>query len=115
CQGSKADSAGKRLLLIGHLDTVFEGAGQKFVRQDTVARGAGTADMKGGDVAILLALKALKAAGVLDELRVIVVMTGDEESAGRPLEVARKALVDAAKRSDVALAFEGGDARTATI
>ena len=114
-QGSKADPAGKRLLLIGHLDTVFEGAGQKFVRQDTVARGAGTADMKGGDVAILLALKALKAAGVLDELRVIVVMTGDEESAGRPLEVARKALVDAAKRSDVALAFEGGDARTATI
>ena len=72
--GPKADPRGKRLLLIGHLDTVFEGEGTRFVRQDTVARGAGTADMKGGDVAIVLALKALKQAGALDEMRIIVVI-----------------------------------------
>ena len=114
-RGAKARPDGKRLLLIGHLDTVFEGPGQRFSRQDTVARGAGTADMKGGDVAILLALRALEAVGALDEMVVTVVMTGDEESPGRPIPVTRQALLDAARRSDVALAFEGGDARTATI
>ena len=114
-RGPRFSPKGKRLLLIGHLDTVFEGEGQRFVRQDTVARGAGTADMKGGDVAIILALQALKGAGLLDEMQITVLMTGDEESAGRPLEVSRRDLIDAARRNDVALAFEGGDARTATI
>ena len=114
-RGPRFATGGKRLLLIGHLDTVFEGQGQRFVRRDSVARGAGTADMKGGNVAMILALKALKHAGALDQVQVIVVMTGDEESAGRPLSVSRKDLLDAARRSDVALAFEGGDARTATI
>lgn len=99
---------GPRLLLIGHLDTVFEGPEQGWVREDTIARGAGTSDMKGGDVAMLLALRALAGAGILDDMQVTVVMTGDEESAGRPLAVARAALIDAARESDVALAFEGG-------
>ena len=114
-RGPRFATGGKRILLIGHLDTVFEGQGQRFVRRDSVARGAGTADMKGGDVAMILALKALKQAGALDQIQVTVVMTGDEESAGRPLSVSRKDLLDAARNSDVALAFEGGDARTATI
>jgi len=114
-KGPRFAPGGKRLLLIGHLDTVFEGQGQRFVRQDSMARGAGTADMKGGDVAMILALKALKQAGALDQVQVIVIMTGDEESAGRPLSISRKELFDAARRSDVALAFEGGDAATATI
>jgi glutamate carboxypeptidase len=99
---------GPRLLLIGHLDTVFEGENQRFVREDTVARGAGTADMKGGDVAMLLALRALRDAGLLQRMAVTVVMTGDEELPERPLAVARAALVDAARQSDLALAFEGG-------
>lgn len=107
--------AGPKLLLIGHLDTVFEGEGQRFVRQDTIARGAGTADMKGGDVAMLSALRALNAEGALADSRIIVVMTGDEESAGAPLELARRDLIDAAKRSDIALAFEGGRAARASI
>ena len=114
-RGPRFAAGGKRLLLIGHLDTVFEGAGQRFVRRDSVARGAGTADMKGGDVAIILALKALKQAGALDQVQVIVIMTGDEESAGRPLSISRKDLLDLARRSDVALAFEGGSAASATI
>ncbi|MEZ4457097.1 MAG: M20/M25/M40 family metallo-hydrolase [Gemmatimonadales bacterium] len=113
--GPKFNRNGKRVLLIGHLDTVFEGEGQRFVRSDTVGRGAGTSDMKGGDVAMLLALRALKEAGALDETSVTVVMTGDEEAAGRPVSVSRKALIDAAQKSDVALAFEGGNASTATI
>ncbi len=113
--GPRASPGGKRLLLIGHLDTVFEGPGQRFARRDTVARGAGADDDKGGDVAIIMALKALKHVGALEEMRIIVIMTGDEEAAGRPLSTSRRDLIELARRSDVALAFEGGDATTATI
>ncbi|HJP86665.1 MAG TPA: M20/M25/M40 family metallo-hydrolase [Gemmatimonadaceae bacterium] len=97
---------GKRILLIGHLDTVFEGDGEKFVRLDTLAAGAGSSDMKGGDVVILYALKALQSVGALKGTRIIVAMTGDEEDAGALDRVSRQPLIDAAKRSDVALAFE---------
>ncbi|MBM4185821.1 MAG: M20 family metallopeptidase [Gemmatimonadetes bacterium] len=114
-RGRRATAATQRLLLIGHLDTVFEAAGRPFSRQDTVGYGPGAADMKGGNAAVLLALRALKDAGALDDLVLTAVFTGDEEAAGRPLSVARKDLIEAARRSDVALAFEGGDARTATV
>src|SRR5687768_6110577 len=86
-------SGGPKILLIGHLDTVFEADSpfQKFERLDgNKARGPGVIDMKGGNVIILTALKALKAAGLLDSLHIVVVMTGDEEEGGRPLRVARK-------------------------
>ena len=99
---------GPRILLIGHLDTVFEGEGLGWSVTDSIGHGAGSSDMKGGDVAIILALRALNDAGRLKEMNVIVVMTGDEESAGRPLSVTRAALFDAAKQSDLALGFEGG-------
>jgi glutamate carboxypeptidase len=101
---------GKRVLLIGHLDTVFEEDSpfQRFERQGSRAKGPGVADMKGGDVVMVYALKALHAAGVLDGAQVIAAFTGDEESAGRPLEIARGDLIEAAKRSDVALEFETG-------
>jgi Acetylornithine deacetylase/Succinyl-diaminopimelate desuccinylase and related deacylases len=111
----KGKPGGKRILLIGHFDTVFEGEGQHFVRLDSTARGAGSADMKGGDVIILYALQALRDAGELDDANIIVVFSGDEERAGSPLEVARRDLIEAAKRSDVALAFEGGERGIATI
>jgi glutamate carboxypeptidase len=108
-------SSGPRMLLIGHLDTVFEGAGQGWVREDTIARGAGSSDMKGGDVAIILALRALADAGRLKDMHITVIMTGDEESAGSPLSIARAALIEAARESDIALAFEGGSAERAAI
>lgn len=113
--GSKAGKTPKRMLLIGHFDTVFEGEGQRFARTDSIARGAGTSDMKGGDAVLLYALKALAAHGMLDAMHVTVVITGDEESTGRPLDVARAALIDAARRSDVALSFEGGSRTLASI
>jgi glutamate carboxypeptidase len=97
---------GKRLLLIGHLDTVFEGDGERFVRYDTLAAGAGSSDMKGGDMVILYALKALNSVGALKDTRIIVALTGDEEDAGALYDVSRKPLIDAAKRSDIALGFE---------
>ena len=104
---------GKRMLLIGHLDTVFEKDSpfQTFQRLDPkTAKGPGIIDMKGGDVIIVAALKALKAAGVLDDLNLIVVMTGDEEDSGEPQTLARAALVDAAQGAEYALGFEDGPA-----
>ena len=74
-----------RMLLIGHLDTVVEPGGANWVREDSTARGVGSNDMKGGDVIILYALKALEAAGALRDLNLTIVFTGDEESAGTPL------------------------------
>jgi glutamate carboxypeptidase len=108
-------AGGKRMLLIGHFDTVFEGEGQRFERADSIAKGAGTADMKGGNAIMLFALKALHAEGLLDRMTVSVVVTGDEEDPGRPLDQARKALIDAARTADVALSFEGGQPRFASI
>ena len=87
---------GKRLLLIGHLDTVFEGEGERFVRLDTLAGGAGSSDMKGGDLVILYALKALQSVGALDGTRIVVALTGDEEDAGPLHLVSRQPLIDGA-------------------
>jgi glutamate carboxypeptidase len=98
---------GRRLLLLGHLDTVFEGEGQKWmILNDSTAKGAGSSDMKGGDAVILYALKAMAAAGTLDDADIIVALMGDEELAGEPFSISRGALVDAAKRSGAILAFE---------
>lgn len=105
--------SGPRILLIGHLDTVFERDSpfQKFERiTPTTAKGPGIIDMKGGDVIIIYAMKALKDAGLLDRLNVVVVMTGDEEDSGDPLELARKPLRDAAAGAGIALGFEDGSA-----
>lgn len=104
-----------RMLLIGHLDTVFEGPNQKFERVDSIAKGAGSNDIKGGDVIMLYALRAMHASGTLKDANITVVMTGDEEYPGEPLSAARAALLDAAKQSDLALAFEGGSRTMATI
>ncbi|HTI36369.1 MAG TPA: M20/M25/M40 family metallo-hydrolase [Vicinamibacterales bacterium] len=102
---------GPKILLIGHLDTVFEADSpfQKFQRlDDRTAKGPGIIDMKGGDVIIVYALKALKAVGALDHANVVVVMTGDEEDTGEPQALARQALVDAAKGAKYAIGFEDG-------
>ena len=104
-QGDK----GKKLLLIGHLDTVFEADSpfQEFeLINDSLAKAPGGNDMKGGDVIMLYALKALAQNGLLDDAQIIVAYTGDEESTGKPLSISRRDLIEAAKRSDIALGFE---------
>jgi len=108
---------GPKILLIGHLDTVFEPDSrfQTFERvSGTAARGPGVIDMKGGDVIIVHTLKALAAAGTLKSMNIVVVMTGDEESAGDPQSVARQALVEAAKGAAAAIGFEDGDGNPKT-
>jgi glutamate carboxypeptidase len=106
-------TAGKRLLLIGHLDTVLQG--EAFRRDGTRGYGSGASDMKGGNAIAIEALRALHAAGALENRRVIVLFTGDEEDTGKPYEVSRAALVEAASQSDVALAFEGYEPGTAVV
>ena len=109
---------GLKLLLIGHLDTVFELDSpfqSSSMENDTVMKAPGVADMKGGDVIIILAMQALKDAGLLDEMSIEIVMTGDEEKSGDPLDLSKKHLVDGAKWADVALGFENGDGNPETI
>lgn len=99
----------KRLLLIGHLDTVFEKDSpfQRFVRKGDSAEGPGAGDDKGGMVVMLSALRAMQAAGLLDATNIEIVLTGDEEDAGEPIAVSRADLIQAGKRADAALDFEG--------
>lgn len=104
---------GKRILIIGHLDTVYPGG--NFSVEGDRAYGSGVNDMKGGNLVAIHALRALHAAGALDGAQIIAVFTGDEESPGRPLPVVRGALLDAARRSDVALAFETAIGDTVTV
>jgi glutamate carboxypeptidase len=117
---------GKRALLIGHMDTVFEkespfqhftmlgasgdpdtaGGGDSEKKIGNWASGPGTDDMKGGLVVMISALKALNTSGVLDDADIKIVLSGDEEAAGHPLEIARRDMIEAAKNSDAGLEFE---------
>ena len=109
---AEKEGAGPRILLIGHLDTVFEPDSpfQKFERIDEwTATGPGIIDMKGGDVILLLALKALKEAGLLRDASLAVILTGDEEATGDPLSEARAELGALAKAAKFAIGFEDGD------
>jgi len=107
----KKGTQGRRILLLGHLDTVL--TGEKFRRDGDRGYGSGSSDMKAGDVVIIYALKALHESGALKDANVIVVLTGDEENTGAPNETRIAGLIDAAKRSDVALSFDGGDRNSA--
>lgn len=107
---TRKGSQGKRLFLIGHLDTVFEldMAFSPYTKlNDSTATGQGVNDMKGGNVVIISALKALHSLGLLDNTQIIAYFTGDEESSGSPHAVARKDFIERAKTSDIALGFEG--------
>ncbi len=103
---------GKRMVLLGHMDTVFEKDSpfQKYSivpgTDGKIATGPGVADEKGGLVVMIYALRAMQAAGVLKDTEITAVLDGDEESGGRPREIARAPLLEVAKRSDVALEFE---------
>ncbi len=105
----KGNGRGKRLLLIGHLDTVFEPDSpfQRWERQGNDGIGPGAGDDKGGMAVMISALRAMHQAGTLKDADIEVVLTGDEEDNGLPIDLARRDLVAAGKRADVALDFEG--------
>ncbi|PTQ10991.1 peptidase M20 [Sphingomonas oleivorans] len=104
----KGDGKGKRMLVIGHLDTVFEPESpfQSFTRNGDIVTGPGVNDMKGGLVVIVSALRAMQAAGTLKKADIVVMLTGDEERPGSPLDKVRADLIAAGKWADAALDFE---------
>ncbi len=111
-KSSTKTKSGKRLFLIGHLDTVFEPdmpANPFTMLNDSTATGQGVNDMKGGDVVVLMALQALEQAGLLKNTNITAYFTGDEEHAGYPREVTRGDFINRAKQADIALAFEGAN------
>lgn len=115
-QKLSAGSNAPHLLLIGHLDTVFQSDSPFQTYQylgDNIASGPGVADMKGGDVIILQALSALDDQGLLDTMNITVYMTGDEESSGNQT-LARAHMRSIAQTADIALGFENGDGNPAT-
>ena len=106
---TKKGTKGKRIFIIGHLDTVFEPnmpANNWTMLNDSTATGQGAIDMKGGDVVVIAALQALKNLGLLDNASIIVYFTGDEERAGLPISVSRKDFITRAQQCDVALGFK---------
>jgi glutamate carboxypeptidase len=105
----RGNGRGKRLLLIAHLDTVFEPHSpfQRWTRRGNQGEGPGAGDDKGGIAVILSALRAMKAAGALRNADIMVFMTGDEEDAGSPIGVTRGPLIEAGRWADAALDFEG--------
>jgi glutamate carboxypeptidase len=110
--GAAATTKGKRLFLIGHLDTVFEPdmpANPFTMLNDSTATGQGVNDMKGGDVVVIMALQALEQAGLLKNTDITAYFTGDEEHAGYPRSVTRGDFINRAKQADIALAFEGAN------
>ena len=112
-------SRGPKILLIGHLDTVFapDSPFQKMQVQGNAVKGPGTTDMKGGNVIIVHALRALRASGQLDRVSLRVVVMGDEENRGEPMALANQVLIEAGEWADIAIGFEDGDGdpKTAAI
>lgn len=108
------ETCGKRLLLIGHMDTVFEKESnfQSYSmvpgNNGNLATGPGVNDMKGGLVVMLTALRAMQSAGVLATAEIRIVLSGDEERHGEPLTLTRRDMIDAAKASEIAFEFESG-------
>lgn len=104
----RKEGVGKKFLLIGHLDTVFEveDGTRPFASDGEIATGHGVSDMKSGNVVIVYALRALAEIGALDSIPVVVAYTGDEEKSGRPFSVSRKDLIEAGQWADIALGFE---------
>jgi len=106
---SRNGSKGKKIFLIGHLDTVFEPdmpANPYRKLDDSTATGQGINDMKGGDVIILAAVRALHDLGLLNDATITAYFTGDEERAGLPVSVSRSDFIERARQHDIALGFE---------
>lgn len=103
---------GPKILLIGHLDTVFPLSSpfQKYRRLDgNRLSGPGTTDMKGGDVIIWNLMKTFKTSGLLNRFQFRILLMGDEERRGLPMNLSTQKLVESGQWADVALGFEDGD------
>jgi glutamate carboxypeptidase len=105
---TRKGTKGKKIFMIGHLDTVFE-KDMPFspytILNDSTATGQGLNDMKGGDVLVIASLKALNTFGLLKDRTITVYFTGDEENAADDQE-SRADFINRAKDHDIALGYE---------
>jgi glutamate carboxypeptidase len=103
----RGSPGGARVLMLGHMDTVFEAgtvAARPFRMAEGIAHGPGVTDMKAGLLAGLYALKAVIASiGGLPFERLVFIANPDEE-VGSPSS--RPFIVEAARDVDAALALE---------
>jgi glutamate carboxypeptidase len=106
-----------QILVLGHLDTVYETGtitGRPFRVSRGRAWGPGSFDMKGGLVIALYAMDALAAASCLPEKRIVFLWTSDEEIGSGS---SCGAIEREARRSDAVLVLEpaaGLDGRVKT-
>ena len=95
-----------RLLLTGHLDTVFP-KNSPFqtctMRQDGILGGPGVADMKGGLLVMINALRALEASPLSNQIDWQILLNPDEEIGSHS---SAPHLVEAAKSADIGLVYE---------
>lgn len=100
---------GPRVLLVGHVDTVFaqDSPFQRFEIRGDRAHGPGVNDMKGGLLVAAWTVRALRERGLLGRARVTAFLNSDEEVQS---PTSRKLLEElcAVERPDLALVFEGG-------
>lgn len=96
-----------QMLLVGHMDTVFprDTAFNWFKQDHTHCYGPGVADMKGGLVVGIYALKALDACGFLDRIPVTFVFNSDEEIGSGS---SRELIKAEARKSILAMVLECG-------
>lgn len=100
--------SGDQVLLLGHFDTVWpvgQLARMPILEVEGRLHGPGIYDMKGGIGIGLLALRALAATGRLEERRVTMLLTADEE---RGSTTSRGLIEDEARRSGAVLVLEPG-------
>lgn len=98
--------SGTRVLLMGHMDTVFppDSPFQEFSLDGGIMHGPGVFDMKGGLVVMLYALKALQEFELLEGRALTVLLNSDEEVGSLS---SRKYLEEQARVNDYGLVFEG--------
>lgn len=103
----RTGSSSNRVLMNGHMDTVFS-KDDEFqtltIEENGVLKGPGVADMKGGVVIMINALRALQAQGLLDQTNVTVLFNSDEEIGSLG---SRSLIEDLAREHDIGLVFEG--------
>ena len=104
---------GPKFLMIGHLDTVFppNSPFQEFRREGDLMFGPGVADMHGGLVVMLYALKALEAFGELEDKRISILLNSDEEIGSLS---SRKYIEEQARNHDWGLVYESSGTNNLT-
>jgi len=101
-------SGGRRILLVGHTDTVFDQgtvSERPFTIKGSIAKGPGVSDMKSGLLTGIFAVQALRDAGV-DAFGHITYVCNPDEEIGSP--ASGPMIRELAAEHDVAFVLEGG-------